>query len=199
MTGITDYSFPVRSPDREAGVTDILLLCHANQCRSPFAEAIARRLAAGRALRFWSAGLIPGGRPMPETGRLVGLEFGHDFNQHRSREIDWGDFHGFDVILTMARDQARELVAAESGVWPRIFTLKQFARWLEDHPRPPRSIVGSWLDATAADRPRTTLLGRDAGDDIPDPMGRPAGAWREMVDELTPLLTAVIDGLAPRR
>jgi protein-tyrosine phosphatase len=198
MTGRAGHSFPVRSPDPKPGVTDIMLVCHANQCRSPFAEAIARRLADGHELRFVSGGVISGGRPMPEVGRRVGQELGYDFRQHLSREIDIGDFRGFDLVLTMEREQARELVAADPDMWPRIFTLKQFARWLTEHPRPTRAHVGSWLDATAADRSRVTILGHDPYDDVADPIGRPAAAWWAMVDELTPPLLATILGLTAR-
>lgn len=189
------YSIPVRSPEPQAGVSDILFVCHANQCRSPYLEAIARSFAHDSRLRMASGGLIGGGHPMPQTGRQVGLEFGFDFSAHRSREIDLSDFGGFDLVLTAAREQARELVAADPHARPRIFTVKQFSRWVRQHPRPPRAVLGSWLDAAASGRPGDELVGRDERDDIADPLRQPAQAWREMVSDVTPHLQRIIDAL----
>lgn len=189
------YSFPVRSPDHEPGIAQVLMVCHANQCRSPYAEAMARRIAGNAPIRFSSAGLIGGGRPMPEIGRTLAPAYGLDFTAHRSREIDFDDFGGFDLILTMARAQARELIAADPETWPRIFTLKQFARWVSDNPRPPGSVLGSWLDADAADRSRTTMLGQSDVDDVADPLRLPVEAWRAMVQDLTVNLRPVVDGI----
>nr|WP_246301221.1 hypothetical protein [Microbacterium immunditiarum] len=193
------HSAPVRSPDRVPGQTEVLFVCRANQCRSPYAEAIATRLANGRPIRFHSGGLLSGGMPMPETGRRLGAALGYSFGEHRSRELDLLDLDGFDVILTAAREQAREIVGANPDLWPRVFTVKQFSRWLDDQRRPPRAIVGSWLDAVAADRDRRSLLGDDPADDVADPLGLPEPAWTAMVDELKTHLARIIDGLSPRR
>lgn len=191
----TGFAFPVRPPERRPGVSDVVFVCHANQCRSPYLEAIARRVADPRRLRVDSAGLIAGGRPMPQTGQEVGLERGLDFSGHVSRELDLADFSGFDLVLTAARAQARELVAADPHARARIFTVKQFSRWVSAHPRPPRSALGSWLDAAASDRPAAELFGHDEDDDIADPLGRPADAWRRMVADVTPHVERIIDAL----
>jgi protein-tyrosine-phosphatase len=187
---------PVRSPDPQPGVSDVLFVCQANQCRSPYAEAIARRLGGTRPIRFTSGGLMRGGHPMPPAGRLVGEEIGLDFSSHRSREIDLGDLGGFDLILTMARSQARALVEADPAVWPRVFTLKQFARWIPEHARPRRAILGSWLDAAASDRPRDSIVGDSDADDVADPLRSPPRAWRAMAKSLTTLLIPTIDGVS---
>lgn len=136
---------------------------------------------------------------MPEAGRRVAGEVGLDFSKHVSREVDLHDFGQFDVILTMAREQARELVAADPDARPRIFTLKQFARWIGANPRPDDSAVGPWLDAVAADRPAADLLGDDGADDVADPLRLPPDAWRRMIRELAANLKIVVDGLAPSR
>jgi protein-tyrosine-phosphatase len=193
--GAGGFAFPVRAPAPRPGVAEIVFVCHANQCRSPYLEAIARRTADPARLGISSAGLIPGGHPMPQTGQEVGAELGFDFRGHLSREIDLADVGGFDLVLTAAREQARELVAADPHARARIFTVKQFARWIAEHPRPRRSVLGSWLDAAAADRPPTELLGRDDDDDIADPLNRPAKAWRRMVDDVTPHVDSIVAAL----
>lgn len=194
--GSVGYARYLRSPDPVEGVEQVLFVCHANQCRSPYAEGIARRIAGDASIRFSSAGLISGGRPMPSLGRNVAPEFGLDFDAHRSRELDLHDLSGFDLILTMARAQARELMAADADAWPRIFTLKQFARWIGDNPRPPRVALGPWLDAAAGGRPRATILGASDADDVADPLREPESAWRDMVDDLTVNLSAVVAGIS---
>ena len=132
---------------------------------------------------------------MPSTGRTVAEEFGLDFGHHRSRELDLHDFGGYDLVLTMAREQARELVTADPDAWPRIFTLKQFSRWVVENPRPPRSALGSWLDSAASGRSRTSILGSSNEDDVADPIGRPADVWRRMAGDLKEHLVPVTDAL----
>jgi len=179
-------------------VTEILLVCRANQCRSPFAAAIGAQLGAERPLRFHSAGLMAGGRPMPQRGRRVGRERGFDFSEHRSRELDLRDLDRYDLILTMSRAHAREVLVDHVEVWPRLFTLKQFSRWLVQHPRPEGVAVGPWLDAVAAERPRKSMLGASGLDDVADPVQAPSDVWRRMADELSEHLRIVVDGLEPR-
>lgn len=174
----------------------ILLLCRANQCRSPFAAEIARRRAEGLSLNFESAGLLPGGQPMPRTGQVVALTYGYDFSRHVSRELDTHDAADFDVVLTMARDQSRDLVAENPDVWPRVFTLKQFDRWLDTNAVPLGVELGEWLSSAAAGRSRSELLGSDPDDDVADPLMEPASAWHRMVAELDSVLDRVLRKLA---
>lgn len=192
------FAVPMRSPDPVSGVSDVLFVCHGNQCRSPFAAAIATRLGGDGALRFHSGGLLPGGKSMPKIGRSTGVRFGFDFEGHRSRELDLHDLAGFDLILTATRTQAREVLAEAPEVWPRLFTIKQFARWISDHPRPPRAALGSWLDSAASGRSRSTMLGESAEDDLSDPLLLPQPAWLLMVDELTRDLKIVVRELERR-
>ncbi|APZ35215.1 hypothetical protein BOH66_13885 [Microbacterium aurum] len=174
---------------------EVLLVCRANQCRSPFAQAIATRLGAARGIHFSSAGLLPGGNSTPATGRAVAHKLGFDLEHHRSRQVDAAQLDRYDLILTMGRDQARDLLIERDDIWPRLFTLKQFTRWAPAHPRPPRTTVGGWLDA-GLDRPRHTVIGADPADDVADPMGSPARAWRRMATELDTHLRIVVDALA---
>ncbi|WP_127473795.1 low molecular weight phosphatase family protein [Microbacterium sulfonylureivorans] len=198
MTASHDRSFPMRSPDPQPGVTHVLMVCQANRCRSPFAAAIAERLADD-SLEIHSGGLMAGGFPMPSAGIETGATLGIDFSSHRSRELDRADLDGFDLILTMARAQARELVADNPQLLGRIFTLKQFDRWIADHPKPRRMALGSWLDNVAQDRPRTDFLGDDENDDIADPINSPASGWVQMAREQTLLLGRIVAALGATR
>lgn len=191
-----DLSFPVRSPDAVPGVSDVLFVCLANRCRSPFAAAIAARLFDDR-VRIHSGGLLPGGSSMPSTGIDVGAMLGIDFRSHRSRELDRGDLAGFDLVLTMAKEQSRELVADDPRLQNRVFTLKQFARWIAANPLPAGERLGPWLDRVAGPRTPAELIGAGPEDDVADPIQSPVGEWIEMARDLTSLIGEVARGLTP--
>jgi protein-tyrosine-phosphatase len=177
--------------------TDILFVCTANQCRSPLAEAIARREATTLPVRFASAGLLEGGHRMPPTGVQVASELGLDLTGHLSKQVDFATVLTYDVVLTMTREQARELVAVQPDLWPRVFTVKQFSRWLEQHPRPARGRLGTWLAIEAAERPRTDLLGSDQQDDVRDPLISPPKVWRSVANELAEHIRKILASLFP--
>lgn len=136
---------------------------------------------------------------MPPAGIEAGAMLGIDFSSHRSRELDRTDLAGYDLVLTMARAQARELAADNPALMARIFTLKQFARWIAEHPKPRRMVLGGWLDHVAQDRPRTDFLGDDEFDDIADPIASPVGEWVKMASEMTHLLHPTVEALGSRR
>lgn len=177
----------------------VLFVCTANECRSPFAEALGRQQAGDLPIIFESAGIDAWRRPTPDVGRLHAHERGIDLDHHLSRTVPWDDLAVYDVLLPLTRAHARELLAADASVRSRLFTVKQFARWLADHPRPRRAAVGPWLDAVAADRPRAELLGASVADDVADPIGRPIEEWRAMSAELDSALSAILVGLFPPR
>jgi protein-tyrosine phosphatase len=179
------YADQVGGTDGDRDVTRILFVCTANQCRSAMAEAIARRRFAGLPFAFASAGLIEGGRPMPPAGVQVAGENGFDLSGHLSKRADTTQLRGWDVILTMTREHVRELVAADPELWPRVFTLPQFVRWLDEHPPSRHVLLREWIELAGSERPRSDMIGSNEQDDIADPVDEPAEAWRVLVAELT--------------
>jgi protein-tyrosine phosphatase len=175
----------------------ILLVCTANQCRSPLAEAIARKQAATLPVDFASGGLISGGFPMPPRGVRVARKLGLDLRTHVSRQLDPVELKSFDVILTMTREHARRLVAARPELWPNVFTLKQFSRWLAAHPRPSSAALGTWLAEAARERPRSELIGSNPHDDVVDPIASSSRVWREVATELDHHIRGVLAALYP--
>lgn len=174
----------------------LLVLCRANRCRSPFAAELLRRFLRGADVHVESAGLLPGGYEMPAAGQSVGRTLGMDFSGHRSRELDPSALERFDLVLTMSRDQSRDAVLAVDALWPRVFTVVQFARWLGDHEYPADLPLRDWLAETARDRRRIELVG--SGDEISDPVDRPAAAWLSMVAELVPPLEIIAHGICAK-
>ncbi|MWB97258.1 hypothetical protein [Agromyces seonyuensis] len=177
----------------------ILFVCTANQCRSPLARAIAEAHAEGMPVEFDSAGLLRGGAPMPRTGLEVAAESGLDLSEHRSRRYDRAEVAHYDLVLTMTREQAREILAESPELWPRVFTLKQFTRWADGRRFPKHADLSGWIDAAAADRQRTELLGSDPVDEIVDPVDQPVKVWRQVAEELEDHVDRLLAFVAPRR
>lgn len=84
----------------------LLFVCSGNTCRSPLAEAIARREVIRRGwldVEVESAGTgAADGSPASDGSYLVGLEHGLDLGGHASRRLTDALVQGADVILTMA-------------------------------------------------------------------------------------------------
>jgi protein-tyrosine-phosphatase len=88
-------------------VTQVLLVCTGNICRSPLAEAILLRELRARgvtSIEPISAGTGAwDGAPASEGAYLVGLEHGLDLSSHRARLLTRDLVQNAELILTMAR------------------------------------------------------------------------------------------------
>ncbi|GAC1652207.1 MAG: hypothetical protein NVS9B15_12700 [Acidobacteriaceae bacterium] len=86
----------------------ILFLCYGNICRSPFAEALAKKHMPGFAIA--SAGFYPkDGRSSPDFMRKAAQEFGVDLRSHRSQRVDEAMVGRHDLIIVMDRRNYRLL------------------------------------------------------------------------------------------
>jgi protein-tyrosine phosphatase len=187
----------LHDPGADRDATRILFVCTANQCRSVLAEALARRRFAGGPFVFGSGGLLDGGRPMPPNGVLVAAEHDLDMSGHISRRVDLQRLDEWDLILTMSRRHMRELVAADARIWPRVFTLPQFRRWLDANPPGRHAALRSFVESAGAARSRSEMVGSRVDDEVADPIDGPPAAWRELVLRLTDDLDAIADQLLP--
>jgi protein-tyrosine phosphatase len=156
-------------------VTEILVLCTANVCRSPMATAmLARELAArGEHAQVASAGMAArGNAPVPGEVAAVLAGYGLDVTGHRSAAVTAADLDRADLIVTMAREHLRYAVVLEPLAWPRAFTLRELARrGAEAGPRAPGEPIAGWLARAHAGRSRMALLGDGEPDDVADPFG----------------------------
>jgi protein-tyrosine-phosphatase len=93
----------------------LLFLCTGNICRSPMAEAIARRLldAGGREdVGVSSAGTAAwDGAPASEGAYLIALEHGLDLSAHRARQLTTDLVASADLIFGMSPHHVDRAVA----------------------------------------------------------------------------------------
>ena len=110
----------------------ILIVCTANLCRSPMAEALLKRLAAGRPdASDWhieSAGVMAdyGLSPTP-TAQFVMETMGMDISTHRSQPTVVGMVESFDLILVMEGWQKKKLRKQFPDIAERIYLLSEMA------------------------------------------------------------------------
>jgi protein-tyrosine-phosphatase len=107
----------------------LLFVCTGNTCRSPMAEAIARRLLAERGLTdatVSSAGTSAwDGATASDGALLVGMEQQLDIGNHRARQLTPDIVRDADVILVMGPHH-RERVEALGGEG-KTWLLTEFA------------------------------------------------------------------------
>ena len=87
----------------------ILVVCHGNICRSPFAEAALRREFRGTPVSVGSAGFIGPGRQPPPNALSAAAGRGIDMTNHRSRVLEPGLVRHADLVITMDLRQARDI------------------------------------------------------------------------------------------
>ncbi|SCL34592.1 Protein-tyrosine-phosphatase [Micromonospora rhizosphaerae] len=98
---------PAPSVPQPAAPVAVLFVCTGNSARSPIAEALLRRLSAGR-VEATSAGTRPKPRLHPHTARVLHDEFGIDISRQRPRHLSTLTGCRFDYLITLC-DKAREV------------------------------------------------------------------------------------------
>ncbi len=112
----------------------ILTVCTGNVCRSPLAEQLlTSHLRTIPGVTVHSAGthaLV--GEPMPAKTREIARQYGiRNVAAHRARQLNEDLLESSDLILTMTREQRREVVELNPRTIRRVFTIREFARLAE--------------------------------------------------------------------
>lgn len=114
----------------------LLFVCHANICRSPMAERLARLVltdhlapAAGSTVRTASAGThARAGAPMHPSAAQVLRELGADPSDFSSRLVSADLLANASLVLTATREQRAFCVRLAPVAVRRTFTIRQFGR-----------------------------------------------------------------------
>jgi protein-tyrosine phosphatase len=85
----------------------LLVVCHGNRCRSPFAAAVLARALPG--LRVESAGFVGFNRPVPHDALAAAARLGVDLSAHRSQVVTPGLVRAADLIVVMDAAQRQAL------------------------------------------------------------------------------------------
>jgi protein-tyrosine phosphatase len=180
----------------------ILLVCTANQCRSPLAAATLRKRLADRdpSVVVESVGLggdgFPATPPTIDAAAVLGL----DLSTHRSRRLDPGLIDRADLVVGMERRHVREVVVLDQRSLARAFTLKELVRRGEEiGPRAATESLAEWGARVHEGRRATDLLGASRDDDVADPTLDPLADYDEMAREVDDLVGRLVDLAFPLR
>lgn len=104
----------------------MLFVCTGNTCRSPLAEAIARKIAIERGLldvEVGSAGTSTWeGAPASDGALLVGMERGLDLSAHRSRQLTRELIDGVDLVFAMGPHHLERIEALGGAAKGHLLT-----------------------------------------------------------------------------
>lgn len=165
----------------------VLVVCTANQCRSPMGEVIARDLGhrQNAQVEVRSAGTrsIVGA---PATDRAVKAmrRRGLDLSNHLSQPVAPALLENADLVIAMERLHVIELVDQHGADWQKTFTLLELADRLAGTATQ-ASDLDDWLESLRTGRtPLQTLSSRD----IDDPTG---GSLRQHTKSATLIASAL--------
>lgn len=169
----------------------IVLVCTANQCRSPMAGALLRRSlsARGADATVATAGFRAGGVPAPSAARRAMARRGLSIDEHLSRRLDPATLASADLVVTMERRHVQEVATVDSEAWQRTFTCTDFLAQAEQaRPRRADEDLRSWVHTLSRGRRPADVVGAGAHGDIPDPVGCSGRRFEAVADQLEGLM-----------
>ena len=170
---------------------NVLFVCTANICRSPFMEITARELAGPDApVEFSSAG-THGFReyPMDEVMASTLIERGLSAGTFLSRPLTAALIEDADLVLTAEASHRAFILDDHAAAFRKVFTLGQVAEVVRNSPEglTGPELVRALGDRRGASEPRL---------DVRDPYGRGAKAAEAAAEQIDELLRVVVSALA---
>jgi protein-tyrosine phosphatase len=187
--------------DPDGRIRNVLVLCSANQCRSPMGAALLRRELHRRDpdVVVASAGVVArDGSPATAGTVAAARAFGIDLHGHRSRAATADVVGAADLLLGMERIHVREAVVLHPRAFAHSFTLKELVRRGEERgPCQPGETQVAWLAALHRGRRAADLLGSSPDDDVADPTGDLSVDHDTMASEVDDLVLRLVRLLWP--
>jgi len=144
-------------------------------------------------VRSAGTGALVGEPIFPDAARLLTRD-GIDVTGFAARDLVRATAESADVVLAMTREHRAATARLAPRALPKLFTLREFARTLDDH----RDAWPTAADALIRARALLALAQERRGmagpvdprlDDVPDPYRRPA----QVYDEAWALISAAVD------
>ena len=181
-----------------AATETVLVVCTANQCRSPLSAAFLRRALDGSRVAVLDAGTGESGYPVTDETLTAASRRGVDLSDHVSTRIDPALVDAADLVLTMERAHVRAIVVDHPDAWAKTFTLKELVRRAEAiGARPTGQTLADWLTMVHEGRNRGDLLGASPADDVADPTSDRRVDHDSTAEELDALVTAAVGFVWP--
>ncbi len=178
----------------------LLMMCTANQCRSPMAEAIATAQLGSRGVpaTVRSCGMLEGGVE-PAAGAVRAMKnLGLEISSHLSSRLDPDTLNAANLVLAMERRHLTEIAALDMDALGRSFTMRELAQLAPQvGPRSASTSIGSWIEQANRFRDPTSVLSYETDSDIKDPMGGTQRAFNRSANEITSLLDQIWGYLFP--
>lgn len=200
-----DAAGPVATDPRPGDpVAQVVVVCHANLCRSPLGMVMVERQARerlGAAPDVWvrSAGVHarPGLAATEESRRQASLR-GLDLSHHRAAALARDDVADADLVLTMSEQQRAGAVRLHPPAVAWTFTLPELARLSTcldpvDPDRDVRARIRRVARLAASARGRVPRPAEP--EDVADPYGGPAEGYARMAELVESQVAVVADVL----
>jgi protein-tyrosine phosphatase len=189
---------------------ELLIVCHANICRSPMAERLAHKCLTERmgehatGFRVVSAGTHAwSNAAMHPLAAEVLREHGADPTGFLSRRVTEALVRRAGLVLTATRRQRSDCVALDPSAVRRTFTLRQFGRYAAAlRPAdltaiwPPQARLQKMIEAVSVIRAQLPVPPADE-DDLPDPVQSPIEVFRRSAAEIGSVLDLMTRLIAP--
>ncbi len=126
----------LRALRRAPRPASLLVVCHGNMCRSPFAAALLRAAVSHNGGRVDSAGFMAPGRPSPREAVATAARCGVDLSTHRSQLLTANSVHAAHLIFVMDSAQRRQICDRFGRAYRDVLVLGD----LDPHPIAARTI-----------------------------------------------------------
>lgn len=178
----------------------LLILCTANVCRSPMAQALLSAALKGRQANasVVSGGFMAWGAPADKKAVWAMDRLGFDISNHESSNVRDRLDPMPDLVLVMERTHLRKLAELDRATINVSFTLKEFVHLTTlEGPRRAGEPLSHYVARLCVSRNVFILSSPTNNLDIADPIGARKSAFLRCAFEIQGLVGQVVESLYP--